>query len=570
MNQAAIPPASSPATQQLIDLCQEVAAGKMDLYPQLEAAANQRQGEMSKSTEGFFAEIEKQPEQFQKDLKKEIELIERLYDGYGQALDAIFNYKADPKPEALSEAAMMLSFASNGLVSAMGAYEQRVMSTGPNKFPLINLFTNVGAALRADQTNQEAWVGLCHNYRDFYKGAMTEIDASQHKNDRGVPERRAALEKLVACLGRLEALNKSSSATTFEEEISVFENGHDELNAAIATFNDAAVEGPTPSLAVNTVLLAARSAVAGTMPKHNLRALCGEQLDEIQKALSQVRQAAASPSESPTVAEEGARITEAMEGIQDALELLLAYCESEDGRAEAAQEAMKQLEEETMKLSSANANITSHNERYGKIVCPSCSTLNASARVCSGCGRQLPQMTGSEEYGFGATSSMEISETPDGLAAGPVMTDVMKKLFDACDGFHSGNVSADELMALLNQLDAGVAEARKTIPRHRMPAIPEDAPDDQKQDAEEVTEVVMGAVALLEQGIEDCEFGIAKIRNGVLGDSPEDIREGQQFYFQGTQYMWQVKVVDSQFQAYIKTHMSGDDDGGPQDSSDLA
>jgi len=563
VNQAAIPPASSPATQQLIDLCQEVAAGKRDLYPQLEAAAKLRQDEMNKVSDGFFAEIEKEPEQFQTELKKELELISQLYEGYGQALDTILTCKADLMPEALNEAALMLSFASNGLVSAMNTYEQRVLAQGPRQYPVINLFTNVGAAFRKGETTREAWLGLCSQYKEFYQGALAEIDASNHKNDQGVPERRTALETLVACLARLAALNKASSSSAFEAEIDLFDKGHEALNEAINTFNDASVEGPTSSRAVNTVLLAARSVVAGTMSKHNLRALCGEQLDEICKALAQVRVAAATPCDSPTVLEEGARILEFMEGVQEALELLLAYAESEDGKAEAAQEAMKQLEEATMKLSLANSAISAHNERYGKIVCPSCSTMNTPSRVCSGCGRQLPQMTGSEEFGVGASSSLEIAETPDGLAAGPVMTDVMKKLFDACESYQGGELSADELLAMLDQLDAGVGEARKTILRQRMPTIPQDAPDDQKQDAEEVAEVVTGAVGLLEQGIEDCEFGIAKIRHGVLTDSPDDIREGQQFYFQGTQYMWQVKVVEVQFQNYIKAHMTYEDDPIP-------
>ena len=566
MNQIAIPPVSSPATQQLIDLCQQIAGGKPDLYPQLEAAASQRHSEMTAVSDRFFSEVESQPEDFQKDLSHEIELIERLYEGYGRALEAISGYKADPKPESLLEAAMMLSFASNGLLTAMSGYEQRALSRGPHKLPLVNLFTNLGTALRKGQTSQEAWQATCTQYKDTYQGAIAEIDNSKHKNDKGVPERRAAFEKLLACMGRMEALNKTSSSAKFDEEIATFAELQDELNVAIATFNDAAVAGPTPSRAVNTVLLSARSVLAGSMNAGVLRNLCQQQLDEIQKALAQAKLAAQSPTTSTTIQEEGARILESMEAIEEALETLLAFAEASDGKPEVAKEAMQQLESATMDLHTANANIQEFTERYGKIVCPSCSTLNVpNLRMCSSCGRQLPQMTGSEEFGTGATSSIQISDAPDGGDSGPVMTDVMKRLFDACEEFQSGKLSADDVLAMLDGLDRHIAEARTKIPRFKMPPIPEDAPEDQRQDAEEVTEVVAGAVGLMEQGIEDCEFGIAKIRQGVLGESAEEIREGQQFYFQGCQYMWQVKRVQDQFQNYINTHMK--DEGEAQDSN---
>lgn len=570
MSQLAPPPVSSPDTQRILDLCQAVAGGKMELYPELEAAARHKQSQMTSVSDQFFAEIEKQPQEFQDKLAQEVELIERLYEGFGQALDAILNFKADPKPESLGEAAMLLSFSSNGLVGAMTTYEQRVLSDGPHKLPLINLFANLSAALREGRVGQEAWELTCVQYKDFYKEAIVEIDNSKHKNDKGVPERRVAFEKLVACLGRLEAMTRSTSAAQFEGEISTLAEGHDELNIAIATFNDAAVEKPTPSRAVNTVLMAARNVVAGTMQRDVLRNLCIQQLEEIQKAISEAQMAARTPTDSATVQEEGARILESMEGIEESLETLLAFSEAEDGKAEIAKDAMQRLEDFTMQLSAANNNIQEYNERYGKIVCPACSTYNVpSNRVCSNCNRQLPQMTGSQEYGVGPTSSLEISEGPAGAGdTGPVVTDVMKRLFDACEGFERRKVSAEELLAMLDGLDRAIADARAKIPRYKLPPIPEDAPEDQRQDAEEVAEVVLGGVALMEQGIEDCEFGIAKIRQGVQDDSSEAILEGQQFYFQGCQYMWQVRRLEEQFQNYIDTHMREDgvEDSGPADT----
>ena len=75
--------------------------------------------------------------------------------------------------------------------------------------------------------------------------------------------------------------------------------------------------------------------------------------------------------------------------------------------------------------------------------------------MCSQCNRQLPQMTGSEEFGGGANSQMEFSDSED-LGA-PVMTDVMKELFDACEGFQAGKVSAGQKLALASSASKTVA-----------------------------------------------------------------------------------------------------------------
>lgn len=566
MNQAAIPPASSPATQQLIDLCLEVSGGNMGVYPQLEGAAQQRLAEMTTVSERFFAEVEEQPEEFQKDMSQETEYIERLYDVYGEALDTILQYKASPKPEALHEAAMKLSYASIHLTLGMTAFENKVLSRGPHALPLVNLFANLGEALCKGNTTQEAWLVVCKQYKDSYQGAIAEIDKSKAKADKGVPERRAALEQLVACIGRLEAFSKGTSTAKLEEEIRTLAHGHAELNQAITTFNQAEVDKPTSSRAVNTVLKVGRSVLEGKMAREMLGGLCQVQLDEIQKAIAQVKLASNTPTQSATVMEEGAKIMAAMEGIEEALETLVAFAEAKDGKPEVAKEALQSLEDSTLELEAANNTIQGFNERYGKIVCPSCSTLNVPTnRMCSQCNRQLPQMTGSEEFGGGSSSQMEYSDSED-LGA-PVMTDVMKKLFDACEGFQSEKVSAAELLAMCDGLDGEIAHARSTISRLRLPPIPPDAPEDQIKDAQEVSEVIMGGIGLMEQGIEDCEFGIAKIRSGVLTESNEDLREGQQFYFQGCQYIWQVRRLQEQFQAYIDTHMP---DKEPEPDADLA
>lgn len=553
MNQA--PPASSPETQQVIDLCLSVAQGKMEEFAALEGVVGERQRDLSAASERFFGDIEKQPEEFQDKFRREIELVEKLFEAYETALAQILSFKANPKPELLQEAAVALSFTSNAMVGAMSTYEQRVFSEGSHKYPLINLFTNLGASLRSGQAPVEGWVATCKQYRLFYEEAIQEIDNSKHKDDPGVPKRRAAMSKIVESLSELEAMDRGTPESKFSQAIDALAEAHDEMNSAIAEFNRAAIEKPTPSPAVNYVILAGNSVLAGTMDRDVLKNLANKQLEQVKSSMSELRMLAKNPMESATLQEESARMLEGMERMEEALETLVAFAESQDAKPEFAREALQQLEEATLEVHNATQSVEGFNERYGKVACPSCGTWNEpSNRSCSSCGRQLPQLTGSDVYGGGAsTSSFQVMEgDPDASNQEVVMTDVMKNLIDACEGFEQGKISADEVLALLDAGDAHAAEARDELARLAMPPVPEDADEEDRQAAEEVVEVVHETLRLMEMGIEECEYGLAKMRQGVLEESSVALKEGQKHYFDGCQYMWQVKKVNDRFQSYIQ------------------
>lgn len=558
MNQQAPPPATySPQTQQLMDLCAQVAAGQMNLYPQLEALALRRQDELGEAEEAFQSYLEQLSSEVRTNLAREAELVTQLHNSYNMALDHILNYKADPKPETLNECALMLSFASNSLYSAMSTFEQRFLSLGPRKYPVVNLFANLSASLRAGKATHEGWLQTCAQYLAYYGGAIEEIDKSRHKNDPGVPERRQAFSVIVDCLKQFEGMNRSTAADQFETVLATFDKAHYDLDAAIETFNRDAASRPTPSVQINYIIMAARGVLDKTMHRDVLRNQLNAQLKKVEKTLSDLKLQGQITTQSALLQEEMARLLEGTELMEESLYMLQAFCEAEDAKPEAAEEALRQLEEATNLIHTATQAIEGYNERYGKVACPGCQTLNdPSSRHCSKCQRQLPQMTGSDVYGtWASTSSFQLQEQGGQSQDGPVITTVMKELAETAEGYQRGEIPAEELMALVERLEASAVVAQERLAKltvSNLPPIPEDASEEDRAGIQEIIDLGESSVELMQRGVEDCEYGLAKVRQGLEEDSWETIREGVGHYFQGCQYMWQVKKIDDQFQEQIR------------------
>jgi hypothetical protein len=542
------PPARSTETQQLMDLCYQVAAGQNGQYSQLESLATARKLQVQQNSQGFFAELEAESEEFHSKFQAQLDLIERMFEGYGAALDDILSYRTEPKPEKLQEAAFALSLASHGLATAMIAYQQAYLSQGASLYPIVNLFSNLAPLYRQGQASPDDWKNTCYQYTGFYLGALQEIEKSPHQSDPGVPERRAALISVMQAIEALHELTPASTSASFEEATARLSSSLDELAAAVKTFNDAAVAGPTASRGVNTVLMTLRLNLESGVQREVLQNACEVQLGDVQKVIAEVQAAAKLPNESAVVREEGAKMLQALETMEESLEMLLAFAESEDGLAEAAREAAKMLESATNEVHAATQSIQEANDRYGKISCPACGHYNPpSNKNCVSCGRLLPQMTGSEEYGSWAQKQSAISERPEDQE-GPIMTDVMQDLLESCEAYEKGKLEKQVLLDKIARLEASTGTAQNHIDHLRTPVIPDEIEDDERERLESIQEMVLAAVGLFAEGIESCEFGLAKMRQGIEGDSREEVVEGLQAYFAGCQNMWQVELFHRKYQ----------------------
>lgn len=565
---ASKPVAQSPETQQLIDLCFLVKEGQMNQYPQLEAAVNQRQAALTTAQDAFFGGVESQSPEFQQKFKFEIDLIAKYFESYDAALEQILKFKADPKPEYLEESAHMLAFCSNGLPAAMTAYEQKFLSEGPHRMPLINLFTNMGKMLRQGKAPQEAWEGTCKQYEVFYTQALKEVEESKAQKAAGVPERKAALKKILQTLQELNQFNKSTSEARFEESIQALADGHRDLDEAVAAFNREVTSTPTPSAAINLILKTAQGVFDKQMQARLLRDLCVLQMEKTQAGINDMQLLVKAPHESTVIQEETPKALEAMEAMEEALQTLIAFCD-ESASEDEARAALEDLEQATIRLMAGKEALDSHSERYGKVICPHCQAANPPQnKSCQSCSRVLPQMTGSEVYGtIGTQSSFQMLEgdSPD-TSRDNVMTTTMQELFDACANLQRKKMDLDDFLALMDSYLQKTRDAKKNLTKYHAPPIPEEATEEEQAKAQEFIDLCNESLELLNQGVEECEYGLQQMRRGAEEDSQEMLVEGQKFFYEGSQKMWQVRRVDEALQKYINAPADGVDSSGDDEA----
>jgi len=568
MSQATRPVAASPETQELIDLCFTVAEGKNDLYPQLEAAVSQRQSALTAANDGFFASVESQSEDFQKKHKMDVDLIGKYFETFDAALEQILKYKAEPKPEYLEESAHMLAFCSNGLPSAMSGYEQKLLSEGPHRYALINLYTNLGKALREKRTSLEAWVGTCKQYDVFYTEALREVNESKKQAAAGVPERRKALENIIKALQEMQTFTPTTSGAKFESEIQDLADGHRDLDEAVQAYNREITSGPTGAPAINIILNAAEGVLAKQFQTRLLRDLATQQMEKTQAGIKEMTNVVKAPHESSVIQEETPKVLEAMEGIEEALLAVIAFCDDQASEAELKQ-ALQDLQDYTKKMLEGKTSLDTHSESYGKILCPHCQTPNApNTRSCVKCNRVLPQMTGSDVYGQTSSSFQALEgETADTSRDG-VVTTTMKAVFDACEDFQGDKMSLDGFLAVMDDYLNKTEDAKKKLSKYHAPPVPPEATPEESAKAQEFIDLCAEALELLGQGVEECEYGLTQMRAGASEDANDKMVEGQRFFYEGSQKMWQVRRLDEALQKYIND--DSDSASGDDEDDDLA
>ncbi|MBN9417907.1 MAG: hypothetical protein J0I12_20840 [Candidatus Eremiobacteraeota bacterium] len=568
MSQATRPVAASPESQQLIDLCFDVAEGKLDAYPQLENAVSTRQDQLTKASDDFFASVESQSAEFQKKYKLEVDLIGKYFESYDSALEQILKFKADPKKELLEESAHMLAFCSNGMPAAMSSYEQRLLSDGPHRYPLINVFINLGKALRDKRTSVEAWVGTCKQYDVFYTEALREVNASKKQDAAGVPERRKALENIVKALQEMQKFTPTTSGAKFEEIIQELADGHRDLDEAVAAYNREITNGPTGAPAINIILNTAEGVLAKQFQPRLLRDLCTAQIEQTQQGIKEMQAVVKAPHESTVIQEETPKALEAMEGIEEALLAIVAYCDAQ-GSEEEVRAALRDLQELTKEMLDSKSSLDTHAENYGKVLCPHCQAPNApNLKSCVKCNRMLPQMTGSDVYGQGASSFQALEGDAADSSRDGVVTTTMKEVFDANEAFLTDKMALEDFLAVMDDYLEKTEDAKKNLSKYHAPPVPPEATEEERAKAQEFIDLCAEALELLGQGVEECEYGLQCMRDGAADDDRDKMTEGQRFFYEGSQKMWQVRRVDEALQKYIHA-----DDGSvpeQEDSTDLA
>lgn len=564
-------PTPSPATNEIYWLCEAIAKGAHDRIAELQQKVATRVGETSQAKGTFLQAINTESPEYMETFADEIGGISHAFDVYSAALDGIA--RTLKKPEGLADAGRALAEASINLRLANMHYENQVLAFGPSRFKPVNLIENLGKAFLAGRAPAATWQGTCREWADFHRKVIEEIDASKHQDAPGIQERKRASQKAIEAMEKLEKL---TSPDELEAGVALWRDAHEGLEASGRAYEEHVfMAGPTPSKQANLVITLALGVLEKNYSVGALINAANGMHDQVRQGLVDFHKLTSQPTEETRLIEEFPKMLAALEGLDDTLQDILDACvDSQAPDPEVLKRALEQFENHAVDLHRVTQTIETYNQSAGKIPCPTCQTYNSpGTRFCTGCQRSLPQVAGGE--GFGAQpGTLQVMED-DGVGAlvgGPLITEKMKILNDACIALDNGELEEDAFLALLDEMEAECHTTEAGLAEMSAPEIPPEATDDEAERLQEFVDLAEDALALLSLGVSECLAGLEMFRAYVHNRKPEDSLEGARLYFEGIQKLYQVQKVDEAFQRALASGPPpkdvGDGDESPEAESE--
>lgn len=543
------PTASSPETQQIVDMALALAAGDRGQAEELQTRLALRTEEMAQAMDRFFGDVEQQGPEFGEQYRAELDEIEAGFRAYEAALGHLSGGLASP--ERLREGAEALAEASNQLNFATARYEERYMTRGDSKFPLVNLFDNLGRSLREGQAPLDLWQSTCQWYIEFYRRAIAEIDASDDKEAPGVPERRKSMSWSVEILETMQALDAGHAQDSLAARLGELTTAHLDMEKAFDRYHQHVFgEGPSAAPAVNMALKAVQGFRDGTYQAETLTLALEAYQARVRESIAQLQPALDTPEMSAVLSEEMAAMLEGLEGMEDALDVLLRLPQEPGMDPEELESALDLLQSSGDRVASATRAVNEYTESVGKVTCLHCQAQNPpGARTCSGCQRALPQLEAAP------TTSFQVLE--GGRRGGPdftqdqVMTTVMQELFEKCDAFLRGEIEPLAFRQDLDQREAQIDQADEKLMALAPPDVPQGLEEEDRVIAHQFVDLTEDVLDLLHMGLEECRHGLDKMRMAADDRDEELIEEGKKLYYDGSQKLWQVWRVDDSMQRYL-------------------
>ncbi|CAN0322038.1 unnamed protein product, partial [Phaeothamnion confervicola] len=171
------------------------------------------------------------------------------------------------------------------------------------------------------------------------------------------------------------------------------------------------------------------------------------------------------------------------------------------------------------------------------LICPSCSHANPQgALTCQKCHMALP----SSDRKI-SNSTMQFREgAGGGITDDRIMTVKMKALFNACDAYDKGDMSAEEFSLRLDVAEADLKKARATVANLELPQIGDDVPEEHVEFLREARELGAEGLNSVKQGIRGCWNGLEILRSCVDTPNRAKMEEGIHAYFEGGQEIMRV------------------------------
>lgn len=537
-----IPVGGSPETQAIIDACfQENWSAIQPLVAARSEAAKQ-------ALESFLGQARDQGEDFTKAHEASLKTVEGAFGMYQESLKLVLQATQNKNAEQAKQAGAMLAVSSFSIRGAVVGLEEAYLSYGDSRFPVVNLFTNLGSKVRGGEVPLEAWQHTCDRYGAQYQGAIEEIDKSEEKDKPGIPERRAAIVRLVDTFKELRALTPGDHRDKYDNLMFQMTGCLAEMSEAIETYhNHTFLTGECKSPRINLVIKVARGVVEKRYDKAVLRSLATDLSNELQGYLKELDRMAKNPQESEVLNDSLADMIDVMESLDDGLQSLIAIANGEEVDPAEIQESLAILVESGDVLNDVNQTVAKYNETHSTVVCSGCgSRQQAGLLQCPACGTGLPQLTPT------AGSSVEMMEGGEADYDEPVMTTVMQELFDKVEAFDGGRLDGDAFLDVLDAFDERIDLSEQKLGQVQSPEMPDGLDPEQRAISGEFITIAEDALSLLDVALAECREGIEHLRHFAETDEKESKQAGMQLYYDGTQKMWMVARAQKRVEEFIE------------------
>ena len=287
--------------------------------------------------------------------------------------------------------------------------------------------------------------------------------------------------------------------------------------------------GPTANPMANFVINLAVELAAGNIPDHVLREALEQLKANFENLKRQFESVARGHIDSVLLQEEAAKVREALDLEQAAIDSYERFFESREGLL--LGQGSNQLVDAIARLDAAQKAFTEIADREGKILCVRCSHYNERDRgTCGKCGAKLLQPAETS-----VMSTMEVSEQLSSARGGdeniPVGENI-ERIFAAVNQVAENEISLEDFEAELAWME-GVVEHYASSVGAKPQIKPDTVPADQREQAEEVSAINQQVDAQFREAVEYFREGLARYRR-FLDDQEKD------HLVEGTRSVWEA------------------------------
>lgn len=553
-------PTRSQQTNRLIALCQAVHSGTADPGA-LKALLEERQTGLARARADFLQRAEEEGEAFQANFRGEIEAVLEQFDLHAAALDEIGHYFQDRDPDHLAAGAESLLEHTPVLLLTLENYEAKFLAVGPTDFPMVNILIKALPNVKDGRMPADELKTMLAGAVETFQKAIAELDASPMKDGPGVPERRTGYLRVLEGLALMQVYFSDGQASHLDAGLELVEEGHHQIRDAVNQFREAEFTGgPTSSPKANWVIAAAEGLRTGKFPPEILE----QAVEWLQAETAQIREGFERTAEAPTtsvlIQEELPKTMEAFDLMEEAMASLRDA--ARQGSGELLTQGVAELKDAVERLHASQKAYLEAGEREGKILCPQCGRPNAPEnRRCEQCGMTLPRVM-DEAYTAGALSTFEVRENqPHGLSEEDqmVMTTHLKRVFDACEAVHAGQIPPEEFLEVLGWADGLLDDAERQVAELPTLNVQLEIPEEERATFAEQKAMADETRDLLRRGIGEFREGLDTMRSYV--DRPD-----QQILVQGIRTVWEGarKIHQCQKMGDAVTRMEGEGSGSEE------